>query len=224
MHLAASLHGPGPPGDSTILSPEMSRASGTLRYSICFRTFRSSLCGSNSFWVVPALGERWWGCFAAQPSGFTLGRLLLLLVARTILDRHHDVGALFAEALQVELFDELGQGQLPSFLTMVVELPQALGFHAQFARHLNMRMGEMMALAGVDPLLEVVGYAFARHRHTFGVAQCSSAGLPALILAATQAIAPLVVFQAFRFSATHHIASLSSPQPTQSGSQRGRRF
>src|SRR5262245_62146088 len=103
MHFAVSIHGHGPPGDSTILSPEIFRASGTLRYSIVLGPFSPAFCGSNSSWGMAALGDCCWGCFAAQPPGFTLGRLLLLLVARTILDRHHDLGALLAKALQVEL-------------------------------------------------------------------------------------------------------------------------
>jgi hypothetical protein len=55
--------------------------------------------------------------------------------------------------LEVKLFDELRQGQLPRFLLMVVKLTQLCQVHSQFPRHLHLSVRQVVPFPSVDPRL-----------------------------------------------------------------------
>jgi hypothetical protein len=59
--------------------------------------------------------------------GLALG-LPALVLSRSLLDRDDDLGAFPAEALQIEVLDELGQRGLPGLLVVVSSLPSLFGF------------------------------------------------------------------------------------------------
>jgi hypothetical protein len=71
-----------------------------------------------------------------------------------------------AEPLEVELFDELRQGQLPRFLLVVIDLAQLRRVHPQFASHVDLGVRQMVTLSRLDPrlhrlilLLRLLGHA-----------------------------------------------------------------
>jgi hypothetical protein len=76
-----------------------------------------------------------------------------------LLDRQHLAWRL-AKPFQVTLLDELPQGQLPAFLTVIIKTAEFLGVHTQLARHLNLRMRKLMPFSGVDPDSVLLGEAF----------------------------------------------------------------
>jgi hypothetical protein len=53
--------------------------------------------------------------------------------------------------LGVQVLDELGQGCLPRFLLMVVELSELGRVQSEFAGHPHVCVGEPVAFACVDP-------------------------------------------------------------------------
>jgi hypothetical protein len=55
------------------------------------------------------------------------------------------------EAFEVQLLNELREREFPRLVLVVVELPEFLGVHSQFARHLNVRVGQAMAFLGFEP-------------------------------------------------------------------------
>jgi len=90
---------------------------------------RRRLCGRPT-----ADGESrcgWWGGSASSRlrglRGLALG-LPALVLSRSLLDRDDDLGAFPAEALQIEVLDELGQRGLPGLLVVVSSLPSLFGF------------------------------------------------------------------------------------------------
>src|SRR5215218_8321539 len=105
-------------------------------------------------------GRSWLGT-GAETLRLALRRLLLLLLVSDLLDGQHDVRPLLAEPLEVEVLDEDGQGGLPGFLAMVVDLPELLRVHPQLTRHLHMGVREVTQLPGVDPGLELIGNSSA---------------------------------------------------------------
>jgi len=99
--------------------------------------------------------------------GEPLGPFALLFLgvpaACALFDREYRIRALFPEALVIKLLDELGERQLPQLLFVIVELAELLGIHAELARHLDLCMGEPMALACLDPEPEPIRYPSSRH-------------------------------------------------------------
>ena len=83
-------------------------------------------------------------------SCFTLC-LFSLLVLYDLLDRRDVVWPLLAKPLEIELFDELGKGRLPRLLLMVRLLTEFLRIHPKLPCHLNVGMGEVKPIAGINP-------------------------------------------------------------------------
>ena len=60
--------------------------------------------------------------------------------------------------LEVQLFDILGQRQLPGFLLRVGQAAELLGIQPQLSGHLDVGMGKMVALPRIDPSLVFFRY------------------------------------------------------------------
>src|ERR1019366_9326119 len=86
--------------------------------------------------------------------GFPVG-LLLLELSGSLLDRDDDFGLLAAEAFEVEILDELGQRRLPGLLSVVVDRAELRWVHPKLTRHLHLGVGEVVALARLDPRLQL---------------------------------------------------------------------
>lgn len=71
-----------------------------------------------------------------------------------LLERADIVRPLLLESLQVQLFDVLRQWNLPRFLSVISHASQLLGIHPELSCHLNLSMGQVEPLSGVDPCLE----------------------------------------------------------------------
>jgi hypothetical protein len=71
----------------------------------------------------------------------------------SLLDGHDGVGARFAEALEIELLNELWQRQLPRLLLMVIDPAQLRRVQAKFSGHLYLAVRQMAAPSRVDPCL-----------------------------------------------------------------------
>lgn len=100
-----------------------------------------------------------WGRQAPLLLGDTPGFLLLLLVleACAILDGHHHFRGALAESFEAEVLDELGEWQFPPLLLMVVELAHFRRVHAQLSRHLDLGVRQAVAMACIDPRLQLRG-------------------------------------------------------------------
>src|SRR5437762_2844650 len=72
-----------------------------------------------------------------------------------LFDRDDHIRTLFPEPLVIQALDELRKGELPWFLPVVGKLPEPLWVHAEFARHLDMRVREVETLPRIDPDLQV---------------------------------------------------------------------
>src|SRR5712691_3052347 len=70
------------------------------------------------------------------------------------LDRQDHVGPLPAESPGVEVLDVLRQRCLPRLLAVIVHPAELLRVQPELARHLHLRMRELVPLAGVDPVLQ----------------------------------------------------------------------
>ncbi len=98
-------------------------------------------------------------------TGFPLG-LFLLLVSNHLLDRP-DIGrTLLPETLEIENFNELRERSLPRFLLVVRLATEPLRIHAEFSRHLDVRVGKMEALARINPRLVLGREILLPFRHT----------------------------------------------------------
>ena len=72
--------------------------------------------------------------------------------------------------LEVQLFDILGQRQLPGFLLRVGQAAELLRIQSQLSGHLDVDMGKMVALPCIDPSLVFFWYLFlCQPRSTFRV-------------------------------------------------------
>ena len=72
-----------------------------------------------------------------------------------LFDRDDDIRTLFPEPRVIQALDELRKRELPWFLPVVGKLPEPLWVHAEFARHLDMRVREVETLPRIDPDLQV---------------------------------------------------------------------
>ena len=54
---------------------------------------------------------------------------------------------------EIELFNKIRQRQFPGFLFSIGEAAKFLGSHTQFPGHLDMSVGKMVFLPGIDPSL-----------------------------------------------------------------------
>jgi hypothetical protein len=80
--------------------------------------------------------------------------LLAFLVLHHLLNGTDVVRSLFPEPLEVQLFDVLRQWNLPQFLSVIGHASQLLGVHPEFSCHLNVGMGKVEPLSGIDPCLK----------------------------------------------------------------------
>lgn len=78
-----------------------------------------------------------------------------LVLSYSLLDRDDDLGAFPAEALQVEVLDELGQRGLPGLLVVVVERAELVWVHPELSCRLHVSMRESVAPACLSPGLEL---------------------------------------------------------------------
>src|SRR5271169_750188 len=83
--------------------------------------------------------------------GLLLGFVFCLSQTKQFLHRKDPVRAVLAEPLEVEIFDEYGQGNLPRFLLVVVDLAELPRVHPQFPSHLDVGMRQVVASASIDP-------------------------------------------------------------------------
>ena len=84
--------------------------------------------------------------------------LLLVVVIHNLLDGTNIIRPDFLEMLDVQLFDELGQRQLPGFLLRVGEAAELLGIQPQLSGHLDVGMGKLETLPRFDPSLVFLWY------------------------------------------------------------------
>jgi|SRR5882762_1524163 len=83
----------------------------------------------------------------------------------SLLDRHDVVGSRFAEALEIELFDEPGQWQFPRLLLGVIDLAQFRGVQPKLLGHLYLAVRPMAAPSRIHPFLDFL-YCLDFPRHT----------------------------------------------------------
>lgn len=114
--------------------------------SLCQRRGRRYFAQTSS----PPAGVRW---VPLSPCALCVRSWLLLSSAPIPRLTGPSRGGL-PEPLQVELFNELGQRLFPWLVPMIVDLPELLRVHAEFARHLHVGMGKTMAAACVDLYLK----------------------------------------------------------------------
>lgn len=98
---------------------------------------------------------------------------------RALLDGEHLSRPLAAETLRIELFDELGQRELPALLAVVVELAERPRIHPQLGGHLDVRVRKAMPGPSGDPvlLLPIELHRFGRPRSAPGQAVAPSPSL-----------------------------------------------
>jgi hypothetical protein len=72
-----------------------------------------------------------------------------------------------SETFEVQMLDVLSQRPFPSMLTMVGITTEPFWVQAEFPCHLDLGMGQVIPLAGVDPDLEFVGYLVFFHERRF---------------------------------------------------------
>ena len=84
-------------------------------------------------------------------------------IAQHLFDGTYNVGPSPVEVLEVQLFDELGQRQLPGLLPSVGQAAKLLLAQPQLPGHLDMGMGEPVALPRLDPGLVRLRYILLRY-------------------------------------------------------------
>ena len=83
---------------------------------------------------------------------------LLAMIPRHLFDGTNVFKAVFLEVLDVQLFDKLGQRQLPGFLLRVGKAAELLRIQAQLSGHLDVGMRKVVALPRIDPSLVFFRY------------------------------------------------------------------
>ena len=101
-----------------------------------------------------------WAISLAQVDRLSLSETFSGGIAHHLLDGTNAIGVVFLEMLEVQLFDELGQGQFLGFLFSVGQSAKLLGIQPQFSIHLDVGMGKMITLPRIDPTLVLFGYLF----------------------------------------------------------------
>ena len=91
---------------------------------------------------------------ADEGSSIPHGGTITDVVRHHLLNGTDIVRLLLLEVLEVQFLDVLRQGNLPRLLPVIGLAPQLLGVHPEFSRHLNMGVGKVEHLSGVDPYLE----------------------------------------------------------------------
>ena len=92
--------------------------------------------------------------FCALPSG----------IAHHLFDGTYNVGPSPVEVLEVQLFDELGQRQLPGLLPSVGQAAELLRVQPQLSGHLDMGTGKLAAPSRLDRWSVLLCYLLLRHR------------------------------------------------------------
>ena len=104
------------------------------------------------------------GSFSLQLFSLPTFCLLLLLYLGHLFNAFDIIGSPFSEAFEIDLFDKYGQGRLPWLLFVIGDLAEPLRVHAKFPCHLNMGMGKMILLSGINPCLVFLrGFCFLWH-------------------------------------------------------------
>jgi hypothetical protein len=86
--------------------------------------------------------------------GFSALRLLTRCVCHHLLDGTDVVRPLLLESFEIQLLNVLRQGNLPGFLPVIGHASELLGIDPELSRHLDMGMGKVEPLSGIDPCLE----------------------------------------------------------------------
>jgi hypothetical protein len=90
----------------------------------------------------------------------------------SLLDRHDVVGSSFAETLEIELLDELGQWQFPRLLLVVIDLAQFRRIQPKLSGHLKLAVRQMAALSRIDPFLHLlIRFDFLRHTLSYSLSE-----------------------------------------------------
>jgi|ERR1700730_7920750 len=84
----------------------------------------------------------------------------------SLLDGHAVFESSFAEALEIELLDELWQWQLPRFLLVVIDLAQFRRVQPKLSGHLYLAVRQVVASSRIDPRLHFLIRLFDFLRHT----------------------------------------------------------
>jgi hypothetical protein len=105
------------------------------------------------------------------------GQPFLGLQTGAVLHRQYDFRPRPPETLLIQRLDESGERDLPGVLVVVVDRSQFLRVHSQLARHLHLRMRQLMTFAGVDPVLEFLRDSLACHVLSLPVRAAQRGGL-----------------------------------------------
>lgn len=72
-------------------------------------------------------------------------------------------GSSSAESFEVDLLNELGQGQLPWLLLIIVNFAQLCWIHSEFAGHLHLNVRQAVAFSRIFPRLHLLLSLFGVH-------------------------------------------------------------
>ena len=98
------------------------------------------------------------------PARCTPRFFLLLRETQSLLNGRNVIRRRLSEPFQVEVLDVLSQRHFPRFLLMIVQLAELDRVHTQLPSHLDLGVGEVMALSRAAPLLHLgVRLSFLRH-------------------------------------------------------------